>query len=468
MYSPVLGEVAAELRENTVPVVDDLNRIAVAPDLIHGQHHLETMTALTHFPDCPALFVCHGWLPDAEAPPRHPRIFRYLAVDELVATRLRDECAIDRERTLTQLNFVDLERFQPRTDLPARPRRALVVSNHVSEANWLSQLREACASREIGLEAIGTAVGNPHPRPEELVPEYDLVFAKGRAALEAIAVGTAVVLCDRAGLGPLVTEENFSRCRSLNCGVRMLRDQPTVERIQRRLDRYDPDDARRVHQRLRQEAGLDRYLDHLLKVYETVLAEFGDAARDPASEARDLAHYLRHGPLQSGDLFHGERTRLQQDSVEVRAWAKQLNEEILHARQDIESLQARLAAEEVERQSLHSEMAQGREWAHSLHEQVLTLQQERAALDSGIERLLELPGPEREAAERPPSRPPLTLLEKLEQLATQLRTSRDRYAELAERYAELDTRETETRARLDRIRGTRTWRVREFLGRLLR
>src|SRR5215213_7481816 len=43
VYSPELGEVAAEMRALTIPVVSDLNDLAVPPDVIHGQQHLETM-----------------------------------------------------------------------------------------------------------------------------------------------------------------------------------------------------------------------------------------------------------------------------------------------------------------------------------------------------------------------------------------------------------------------------------------
>ena len=97
-YSRHLGEVARELRRSTVPVLDDLEHLEQPPDLIHAQHHLEAMTALARFPETPAVYVCHGWLPDEEAPPRHPRILRYAAVDELVRRRLQDECGISGRR----------------------------------------------------------------------------------------------------------------------------------------------------------------------------------------------------------------------------------------------------------------------------------------------------------------------------------------------------------------------------------
>src|SRR5581483_5418394 len=87
-YSTVLGEVAEELRMATIPVVNDLDLLAVKPDIIHGQHHFETMTALLRFPSAPAIYVCHGWWPWEETPPHFPRIRQYVAVDYTCRDRL--------------------------------------------------------------------------------------------------------------------------------------------------------------------------------------------------------------------------------------------------------------------------------------------------------------------------------------------------------------------------------------------
>jgi hypothetical protein len=89
-YSTILGDVAEEIRRATVPVIDRLDSLSAPPDLIHGHHHLETMTALLHFPSVPAIYFCHGWLPLEEAPPVFPRILRYVAVDETCRDRLLD------------------------------------------------------------------------------------------------------------------------------------------------------------------------------------------------------------------------------------------------------------------------------------------------------------------------------------------------------------------------------------------
>ena len=88
-YSTRLGAVADELRAATVPVIDDLAHLAVPPDIIHGHHHLDAMTAMLRFPNVPAVYFCHGWVPWEEMAPRFPTIQRYVAIDDLCMERLQ-------------------------------------------------------------------------------------------------------------------------------------------------------------------------------------------------------------------------------------------------------------------------------------------------------------------------------------------------------------------------------------------
>src|SRR5882724_6451968 len=155
VYSTSLGAVAAELHKATIPVLDDLARLPFKPDLIHGQHHLDTMTALLSLPGVPAIYFCHGWLPWEEAPPVFPRILRYVAVDRTCLDRVLYEARIPQEKTLLLLNFVDLKRFEPRGPLPKKPRRALIFSNRARQNNFVKSIRQACARLQIEVDVIG-------------------------------------------------------------------------------------------------------------------------------------------------------------------------------------------------------------------------------------------------------------------------------------------------------------------------
>jgi hypothetical protein len=291
-FSTALGAVAAELRSATVPVVDDLERLAVPPDVIHGHHHLETTIAMQHFPGVPVVSFCHGWLPWEECPPVSPRIRRYVAVDDLCHERLVTEHGIAPDRVETLLNFVDLERFRPRGKLPPRPGRALVFSNRAGESSQLPAVRAACSELGIALEVAGAASGRVLERPEEALPGFDLVFAKGRAALEALAVGCAVVVCDAHGLGPMVTTDALERLRALNFGVRLLARRLERSAVAEEIARYDPHDAAAVSARVRDEAGLERALDRIEAIYGRALEAppFGGASA--AGELRASSRYL--------------------------------------------------------------------------------------------------------------------------------------------------------------------------------
>ena len=272
VFSPRLGEVAEELRSRGVAIVDRLDRVGAAPDVIHGQHHLEAMAAMLRFPAVPALYVCHGWLPWQEAPPRFPSLLWYVAVDALRRDRLVLENGIPESRVEVIPNFVDLDRFRPRPPLPPRPRRALLLSNQAAPHTFVPMVERACAAAGVELEVAGQASGRPVARPEEILPEFDLVFARGRSALEAMAVGAAVVLCDVEGCGPLVDSESFPRLRDLNFGMGVLRPPVTEERLRAEIERYDPAEAERVRDRVRREAGRAAAVARLVRLYEELAA----------------------------------------------------------------------------------------------------------------------------------------------------------------------------------------------------
>lgn len=294
VYSPRLGPLAEEIRRMTVPVVADLALITEPPDVIHGHHGLETLTALLAFPRVPAITVCHSWIGWADEPVVFPRIHRYLAVDDTCRDRLVSEHGLPPERVEVVLNAVDLDRFRPRPPLPERPSRALIFSNSSGErAPHVAAVREACRQAGIGVEIAGFKSGRSLDRPEEVLGEYDLVFAKARAALEAAAVGSAVVLCDVAGAGPMVTTSNLDGLRRLNFGMRTLQQAPTVEWMAAEIARYDAADAAAVSGRIRSVAGEQAQIDQLLAAYETAIAEGHAEGCDLARESMAAAEYLR-------------------------------------------------------------------------------------------------------------------------------------------------------------------------------
>ena len=310
-YSPHLGEMAAEIRAGTVPVVDDLARVGAAPDIIHGHHGLETLAALLAFPGVPAVAVCHSWIGWPDAPVIFPRVARYLAVDHTTRDRLVFEHGLAEDRVQVRLNAVDLARFVPRGPLPVRPARALVFGNSAS-GGYVEAIQQACAARGIATDVAGHRARMVLDRPQDVLGKYDLVFAKGKAAIEAAAVGAAVVVADVSGIAEMLTTGDFARLRAMNFGMRTLRRPPTVDVIAGELARYDAADAAAVSRRIRETAGHETLVDELLDLYADVLAEREGAVDDAGAELRAASRYLAGlaGPLRQRDLLHGMVGRL--------------------------------------------------------------------------------------------------------------------------------------------------------------
>ena len=294
VYSPELGQIAEEIRERTIPVVDDLAKVSQPPDIIHAQHNLETITALLHFPRVPAVYFFHDNLAWHDVPPKFPRILRYIAVDETCLDRLLYEHGIQPERARVILNSINLEMFQPRASLPETPQRALLFSN--SSAH-VEVVRTACEQTGLELDVIGAASGKFCEKPESILGKYDLVFAKARAALEAMAVGASVVLCDMRGCGPMVTTSELSELRRLNFGHRTLRNPLEPQVIAREIARYDAQDAAEVTKRIRSTAGLDTAVDDIIELYKEAIEEAKAIKEDADAEMMAAANFLQKLPL---------------------------------------------------------------------------------------------------------------------------------------------------------------------------
>ena len=357
VYSPILGEVAEELERATVPVINDLRALNAAPDLIHGHHHLETMAAAMMFRETPAVYVCHGWMPWEEEPPAFPTIMRHVAVSDLLRERLLTRPGIAAERVVTIYSFVDTDRFVPTRPLPDRPRTALFFSNTARDDERTAVIRSACLSAGIArLDLLGRDSGMPVNRPETILPNYDIVFALGRSALEAIACGCAVIVADADGMAGLATTGTIDHFHALNCGARALQSHKTSEEtVRSAIARFDRDDARRVTDWVRSHAGLDRALDAWLTVYDDALVEWRDpdlraSATDPGRQGAAAARYLATLALlvKGRHSADSERLRIQGHLSWSQSESARLQSELERLLFDLTRTQSLLSAEQAE------------------------------------------------------------------------------------------------------------------------
>ncbi|MGO4213555.1 glycosyltransferase, partial [Terriglobus sp. YAF25] len=255
--------------------------------------HQQLMEALLYYPETPAIYLSHDGSSIIDEPIYFPRIRRYFAVDDRCRNRVLQTVGSAAGEVPLMPNAVDLDRFLPRSPLPAKPSRALLFSNYARNDTYLPEVRKACARAGISLDVMGAGTGTASSAPEKELPGYDLVFAKARCALEAMATGCAVILCDFAGTGPYVTTTSFDEMRRKNFGRALLTQPLKAEALLHEIQRYDPADAAAVSQRIRSEAGLEEATNQWLAIYTDVLRDFTSDVIDREAEGRAASLYIK-------------------------------------------------------------------------------------------------------------------------------------------------------------------------------
>jgi hypothetical protein len=273
----------------------------MTPDVIHAQHHLDSMTAITALPGIPAVYCCHG-ATRSDAQPKHPRILHYVTVTETLRLRMAIESNIPLGMIEVVHNAVDLKIFSRARQPPDRPQRALVYSRVVMPDNPLgAAIRAAALGAGLQLEfSRSLRDDSPIVDPQELLVRYDIVFASGKSAIDALACGCAVIVLGAAAggwagksSGEMVDMGNFERLRQANFSLPVNAPPPSIVGISEQISRYTPRNTADVSSHLRQIANVDAYVDRFLAIYRRVIDLAQTSAPDPRAEQRAAYAYLR-------------------------------------------------------------------------------------------------------------------------------------------------------------------------------
>ncbi len=299
VYTRSFGAISDQLRAAYVGVTNDLSTITEPIDIIHAAHHPTLAAAVAHFPNVPAICLYQDFVHWLDAPQNLPTVRRHLAVDNALRDRLISEGGIARERVGVLLNSVDTGRFGIGPTLPERPQRALAFAKNLEH---VAPIREACEGKGISLDIIGPAVGRVATDVEHLLVDYDLVFASALSALEAMACGRAVIVCDGRGLAGFCDVAAYDAWRPLNFGRRTLVHHPTAETISDCIGQYGRAAAEAVCQRVRVEADRATATRQLVQVYRDAISEHRAVPVEPAETLTALSKYIeRWSPRPSAE-----------------------------------------------------------------------------------------------------------------------------------------------------------------------
>ncbi|WP_425098357.1 glycosyltransferase [Tropicibacter sp. S64] len=313
VYCPLPGKIANLITPSGIPVKDRLESLPFMPEVIHGHHHLPLMAALAHFDKAPAIHVWHGTRPWVEQVPRHPRIIRYVVTSARMAPRVTAEFGVGADRVRVVPNFVDTLRYSHVRSVAARPTRAVLFGQSGFYAHELAMLEKACTQNGLTLDKVGYAYGNPRPRPEYFLPDYDIAFAVGRSALEAMASGCAVIPIVPQLAGQRITAATLESWAASNYSPRYFTgaDRFDTEWMARQLAAWDAADIAEVTAQVRRGNTLERGIDQFEALY-------GEAIREPrpAGGPSDYAGYLAWMTKEADALWlAGETHRTEMETM---------------------------------------------------------------------------------------------------------------------------------------------------------
>lgn len=455
VFAGTFGEMAVELQHESIACIDDPALLARRPDVIIGCTHHETVRAILQFPDVPAMSICHDRSNDHGRPPRLSQVCRFVAVDENCRERLIHQHGIGEELVELIQNGVDLLRFPRRVDLPPRPGRALVFSNYAQDDALLAEVRAACVDAGMQLDVFGVSIGNLVREPGALLGSYDLVFAKGRAATEAVAAGCACILFDHSqrSMGEMVGRANIESVRRWNFGRALLTRPVSRACLAEQIARYDGADAAAACSWVRANANLDATGLALERIAFDLVRQRPQVVLRPEQRIDELRRYMKDwvatghptgehvliARLREEVLYSDEARR----ASEARAHSETKRRSAEQAQ--IESLRLRIRTLD---EALHASSARER----ALADQLARVQGESAEAAARHAGLLEA------AAQRE-----RTLGQREEALLALAKMQQQESAEAAARHAELleaaVQRERALDARVRALLASASWRI---------
>jgi hypothetical protein len=290
-YSSDPREQSRLLERDSISVATDLEQLPFRPDIIHARHHLDAITAVTALPGVPAIHHCIGpaW---SIALPVHPRIYRYIAPSSAVAEWIAER-GIPAGQTVTLHNAVDLLRFTRIRQPSTQPQRVLIYDDLLfPNSPAVIAIGQAAANLGIRVGMIGRRLGRMVDSPEARLPDYDIVCASGRKAIEALACGCAVVVVAPANCGGLVDEGNFDRLRDADFSADVESPAISVENVRQAFERSSAELSARLTAKARSICNFSTFAARVEAVYLAAIAMHDGYVEDLDAEQRAASAYL--------------------------------------------------------------------------------------------------------------------------------------------------------------------------------
>lgn len=238
IYTPEDGFTGEVARSMGLRVETDASRLPDDVDAVLAQDGVAALEMLAIRPAAPQIYCWHSELFDLHVPPQLDGVTARIVTFYAGARKKAEALAVS--APIVELTHpIDTERFKPRAPLRAKP-RALALGNYLTGERFRI-LEQACEIAGIELNRRGShAEGGVTARPEDDMGRADIVFAKAKAAIEAMACGRAVYVYDAFGSDGWVTPQRYPRLEA-NCFAGTGGGQTVeIDALVAALGEYDP------------------------------------------------------------------------------------------------------------------------------------------------------------------------------------------------------------------------------------
>jgi glycosyltransferase involved in cell wall biosynthesis len=316
VYTTRQGPLADEFRAVGISVIDRFSALQWTPDVLHCQHSIEVLEAISCFKKVPALYLCHDATAKHDQPPPASCLERCIAISKIVRTRVERDAGLPANQIGLAFNAVNTRRFwrEPQLRPANHPGKALIFHSNLTSNTYMEKIDRACRDLGIQLDEAGYGGSRVIKAPEVDLPQYDVVFTTGRCAIEAMACGCAVILAGGEGIGPLVRTDNIDSLREANFGRSLLSSHAGSDWIKSEISSISRQDVVEVAWLIRKISSLEKLTDLMLSEYKAIAAL---GTQSSLSQRQVIAHSLQ---IQRQSLE--QPLTAKQSDLKKRKWVK--------------------------------------------------------------------------------------------------------------------------------------------------
>ena len=210
LYAPELGPFADHARRRGLAVHDSLRELPDDCDVTFAQDGIVVYDLVRRYPEALSIFRVCGDVADFQLPPQLDGVVDLIVVLSDRYERIARACAV--KAPVLRLRVpVDVDRLVPLGSIRERPERATLLGNY-GERDAL--VREVWGKHGVEVGRVGGDVQTYDVATA--VADADIVVAKSRAALDALACGRAVYVYDVFGGDGWVTPELYEKLEADN------------------------------------------------------------------------------------------------------------------------------------------------------------------------------------------------------------------------------------------------------------